>query len=121
MMYFDFEAGNKAYKLRLTTRAVMALESKIGCNPMMIFGTGNRVPTVTEMIHVLHNSLTQFNHGITFNDAVKIFDEWLDDGHTPTDFISVIVDVYKVSGIIPDTGDDEEPEDEEETEEDEKN
>lgn len=118
MMYFDFEAGNKAYKLKLTTRAVMALESKIGCNPMMIFGSGNRVPTVTEMIHVLHNSLTQFNHGITFNDAVKIFDEWLDDGHTPTDFISIIVDVYKVSGIIPNTED--APEDEE-VEDDEKN
>ena len=117
-MYFDFEAGNKAYKLRLTTRAVMALESKIGCNPMMIFGSGNRVPTVTEMIHVLHNSLTQFNHGITFNDAVNIFDAWLDDGHTPTDFISVIVGVYKVSGIIPSTED--APEDEE-VEDDEKN
>jgi hypothetical protein len=103
-MYFDFEAGNKAYKLRLTTKAVMALESKIGCNPMMIFGAGgNRIPTVTEMIHILHNSLTHFNHGITVNDAMNIFDAWLDEGHTPTDFIAVIVEVYKASGIIPNT------------------
>lgn len=117
-MYFDFEAGNKAYKLRLTTKAVMALESKIGCNPMMIFGTsGNRIPTVTEMIHILHNSLTHFNHGITLNDAMGIFDAWLEDGHTPTDFIAVIVDVYKVSGIIPDTKE----ETDEETEDTEKN
>ena len=117
-MYFDFEAGNKAYKLRLTTKAVMNLESKIGCNPMMIFGTsGNRIPTVTEMIHILHNSLTHFNHGITLNDAMGIFDAWLDDGHTPTDFIAVIVEVYKVSGIIPNTSEDTE----EEAEEDEKN
>ena len=117
-MYFDFEAGNKAYKLRLTTKAVMALESKIGCNPMMIFGAGgNRIPTVTEMIHILHNSLTHFNHGITLNDAMGIFDAWLEDGHTPTDFIAVIVDVYKASGIIPDTKE----ETDEETEDDEKN
>jgi len=114
-MYFDFEAGNKAYKLRLTTKAVMALESKIGCNPMMIFGTaGNRIPTVTEMVHILHNSLTHFNHGITFNDAMNIFDEWLEDGHTPTDFIATIVEVYKASGIIPNTA--EASEDEEDTE-----
>ena len=113
-MYFDFEAGNKAYKLRLTTKAIMALESKINCNPMMIFGSGNRVPTVTEMIHILHNSLTHFNHGITFDGAMKIFDEWLEDGHTPTDFIAVIVEVYKVSGIIPTTEDtDDEAEDNE--------
>lgn len=114
-MYFDFEAGNKAYKLRLTTKAVMALESKIGCNPMMIFGTsGNRIPTVTEMIHILHNSLTHFNHGITVNDAMNIFDAWLEDGHTPTDFIAVIVEVYKASGIIPNTQDAEDAAEEEE-------
>lgn len=101
MMYFDFEAGNKAYKLRLTTKAVMNLESKIGCNPMMVFGNGSRIPTVTEMVHILHNSLTHFNHGITVNDAMDIFDKWLDDGHTPTDFITVIVEIYKASGIIP--------------------
>jgi hypothetical protein len=109
-MYFDFEAGNKAYKLRLTTKAVMALESKIGCNPMMVFGNGNRIPTITEMVHILHNSLTHFNHGITVNDAMDIFDTWLADGHTPTDFISVIVNIYKSSGIIPadaDTNDEE--------------
>ena len=118
-MYFDFEAGNKAYKLRLTTKAVMSLEAKIGCNPMMIFGTsGNRIPTVTEMIHILHNSLTHFNHGITVNDAMNIFDAWLEDGHTPTDFISVIVEVYKVSGIIPNTHEEDAAE---ETEDDEKN
>ena len=111
-MYFDFEAGNKAYKLRLTTKAVMALESKIGCNPMMIFGNGNRIPTVTEMIHVLHNSLTHFNHGITLNDAMGIFDAWLDDGHTPTDFIQIIVEIYKASGIIPNTPEENEEEDE---------
>ena len=116
-MYFDFEAGNKAYKLRLTTKAVMALESKIGCNPMMVFGNGNRIPTVTEMIHILHNSLTHFNHGLTLNDAMGIFDAWLDEGHTPTDFIPVIVDIYKASGIIPNTPDD----NDEENEGDEKN
>lgn len=101
-MYFDFEAGNKAYKLRLTTKAIMALESKIGCNPMMVFSaSGNRVPTVTEMIHILHNSLTAMQHGITFDKAVEIFDTWLNEGHTPTEFVKVIIGVYKVSGIFP--------------------
>lgn len=115
-MYFDFEAGNKAYKLRLTTKAIMDLEAKIGCNPMMVFGNGNRIPTVTEMVHILHQSLTPLNHGITLNNAMGIFDTWLEDGHTPTDFISVIVEIYKASGIIPNA-----PENNEEAEGDEKN
>ena len=102
MMYFDFTAGSKAYKLRLDTRATVALEKQLGCNPLSIFGTGNRIPTVTEMVQVLHASLQKFNHGITLNDAYAIFDEYLEDGNTATDFITVIVEIYKASGIIAD-------------------
>ena len=101
-MYFDFEAGNKAYKLRLTIKAIMNLESKIGCNPKMIFSaTGNRVPTVTEMVHILHQSLGAFHHGITFDKAGDIFQEWLDEGHTDTEFIPIIIGIYRASGVFP--------------------
>jgi hypothetical protein len=99
-MYYDFNAGSKTYQLRLNTRNIVALEKQLGCNPLAIFGAGDRIPTITEMVTVLHQSLTQYNHGITVLDAYDIFDAYLADGHTSTDFISVIVDIYKVSGII---------------------
>lgn len=99
MMYYDFEVGNKAYKLRLNTRNVVALEKVLGTNPIGIFGAGNRIPTVTEMVNILHQSLQSFEHGITLNDAYDIFDVYLEE-HSATDFIPVIVEVYKVSGII---------------------
>lgn len=90
----------------------MNLEARIGCNPMMIFSAnGNRIPTITEMIHVLHNSLTQYNHGITFDKATEIFDDWLADGHTPTDFIHIIIKIYRVSGIMAREDAEEEEED----------
>lgn len=104
MMYFDFEAGNKAYKLRLTTRNIVALERQIGCNPLALFGSGDRIPTVTEMVAVLHQSLQGYNHGISMDDSYNIFEAYLDDGHTITDFIPVMVEVYKVSGIIKNDG-----------------
>lgn len=103
MLYFDFEVGNKTYKLRLTTQDIVNLEKKLGCNPLMVFGAGDRVPTVTEMVNVLHSSLQSMNHGVTVQDAYKIFDEYLED-HVMTDFISVMVDIYKVSGLIKNTG-----------------
>lgn len=115
-MYFDFEAGNKAYKLRLTTKAVMNLESKIGCNPVAIFGLdGNnpKIPTVTEMVHILHNSLTHFHHGITLNDAMEIFDAWLDDGHQSMEFCEVINGIFFASGIYKKATNDEAEEDNE--------
>lgn len=101
MNYIDFEAGNKTYRLRLSTRNIVLLEKQLGCNPLSIFGNGDTVPTITIMVAILHAALQQYNHGITLNDAYDIFDEYIADGHTTVDFISVILEIYKASGIIP--------------------
>lgn len=100
MNYVDFTAGNKEYKLRLGTREIVVLEKQLGCNPLTIFGNGDTIPTVTTMVQILHASLQQLNHGITLNDAYDIFDAYLADGHTMTEFITVIIEIYKMSGLI---------------------
>ena len=100
MMYYEFEVGNKVYKLRLTTRNVVSLEKQLGCNPLGIFGNGETLPKVSQMVAILYCSLQQFEHGITLNDAYDIFDKYLEEGHVMTDFVSVIIEIYRVSGII---------------------
>lgn len=108
MMYVDFSAGNKDYKLRLNTRGVVALEKQLGCNPLAIFGNGDTIPTVTVMVAILHASLQQYHHGISANDAFDIFDSWLDDGHSTVDFVNIILEIYKASGIVPNNVDSQE-------------
>lgn len=100
MMYVDFEAGNKAYKLRLNTRSIVSLEKQIGCSPLAIFGDGSTLPKVETMVYVLYASLQPLNHGITLENTYDIFDAYLADGHTVVDFATVLLDIYKVSGII---------------------
>lgn len=100
MMYVDFTVGNKDYKLRLNTRNIIALEKQLGCNPLVIFGDGDTIPPITQMVAILFHSLQQLNHGISLNDAYDIFDEYLADGNQMTDFLAVIIDIYKVSGLI---------------------
>lgn len=99
MMYTEFTAGNRDYKLRLTTRAIVELEKKLGCNPLSIFGDGETIPTVTTMVYILHSALQEYEHGITLEKAFSLFDEYLTD-HTITDFLPVIIELYKVSGLI---------------------
>lgn len=102
MNYINFEVGNNVYKLRLNTRSIVMLEKQIGCNPLMIFGmdTNNPVvPSISAMVAILHASLQQYEHGISLNDAYDIFDKYLEE-HASTDFIPVIMDIYKASGII---------------------
>ena len=100
MMYIDFSAADKNYRLRLNTRNVVALEKQIGCNPLAIFSNEDQIPEVTTMVAVLHASLQQYQHNITLNDACDIFDAYIADGHTQTDFLPVIFEIYKVSGLI---------------------
>lgn len=99
-MYYDFTVGNNAYKLRLNTRNIIELEKQLGGNPLSIFGTGERIPTITEMVLILHYSLQNLQHNITLMDSYNIFDKYIEDGNTATEFIKVIIEVYKVSGII---------------------
>lgn len=104
MMYVDFTAGNKDYKLRLNTRNTVMLEKQLGCNPLAIFGTGEgleALPPITTMVAILHASLQQYQHGISLNDAYDIFDKWLEDGNDTTNFVKIILEIYQVSGIVP--------------------
>ena len=99
MLYFDFEAGGEVYRLRLNTRSLVTLEAQLGKNPLMIF-QGGELPLITEMCAVLHASMQELNHGVTMDKVYKIFDAYLDEGHTPAEFIGVILEVYKVSGLL---------------------
>lgn len=104
MMYVDFTADNKDYKLRLNTRTVITLEKQLGCNPLAIFGDGAGVPTVTQMVNILYCALQPLNHGISLDNAYDIFDAYIADGNSAIDFISVILDIYRVSGLIKGEG-----------------
>ena len=103
MMYVDFHAGDKDYKLRLSTRNIVMLEKQLGCNPLSVHRDSNgrdRMPTAAEMVQFLHCALLQFNHGISLDDAYDIFDAWLDEDHCYEDFLILMMEVYEVSGMI---------------------
>ena len=102
MMYVEFNAGNQQYKLRLNIRSTVALEKHLGVNPLMIFEDGDKIPTITTMVAILQASLQHYHHSIGVNEAYNIFEAWLNDGNTMVDFLPVIIDIYKVSGIIKD-------------------
>lgn len=102
-MYVDFNAGNKAYKLRLNTRNVIALEKALGgVNPISIFDIkGEKLPPVSTLVAVLHAALQQYQHGISLNDAYDIFDAYIEDGNSIDAFVFVVLDIYRESGLIP--------------------
>lgn len=101
MLYTEFKVGNNEYKLRLRTRDIIALEKQIGKNPIAIFMDGDKIPTVNTMVAILHSSMQTYQHNITMTDAFDMFDSWLEEGHSITDFLPIIIEIYKTSGLFP--------------------
>lgn len=99
--YYSFTAGNTDYKLKLTTAAIVEAEEKIGYNLIQLFYNTRmgKLPTVKEMVTILHYSLQAYHHNLKLNDTYAIFDAWLDD-HQIMQFLPIILEIFKVSGII---------------------
>ena len=101
MLYTEFNVGEKVYKLRLNTRATVQLEEKLGCNPLKVFFDAEKeLPKVKTLVTIFHAALQALQHNITLDDAYTIFDEWLDEGHVVTEFVPVVLEIYKESGLI---------------------
>lgn len=103
MNYIDFNVGANEYKLRLTTRSIISLEKKLGANPLTIFTDlkgKTDMPSMEKMMLVFHASLQAFHKDISLDSAYDIFDEWLNEGHFTAEFLMIIVEIYKASGLI---------------------
>lgn len=102
-MYTEFTAGSRTYKLELTTRGLVQLEKDLGYNPLQMFMgiDADILPKISDMAHVLHRSITTFNHGITYDDTFDILDAFIKDGNTAWDIIPVLIGVFQEAGFMP--------------------
>lgn len=102
-MYTEFTVGEKTYKLELNNRAVLQLERELGYNPLQMFmGIDEDVlPKLGDMLHVLHRSMTAYNHGISFDDTADILEDYFKDGKTLWDLIPVLITVFQEAGFLP--------------------
>lgn len=102
-MYTELNIGNETYKLRLTTRASIALEKSLGYNPMEMFLAVERgiMPKLGDMLTMLHAMLQPLHHGITLDKVYDLFDEFVADGHNQYDLLPVFVEVFQDSGYMP--------------------
>ena len=102
MMYTEITVGKKTLKLRLTTRTIVALEKKLGKNPLSIFNGMQHMemPLVSDIVMLLHASLQALEHGYTEDMVYDLYDEYIEEGHNIRDVIDVIYEVFQVSGLI---------------------
>ena len=104
MLYTTLTVKDRDYKLRLNAKSCVDLEKKLGTNPINVFidmaGDNVKLPSIDILITLLHYSLQTLEHGITMDKTYEIYDNFIEDGHQMSDLYLVIVEVFKVSGLI---------------------
>ena len=107
MLYTTFTVKDRDYKARLTAQACVDLEKKLGTNPLNVFvrmmgdGENFNLPSLGEMIAIIHASLQAYEHGISIDKTYEIYDAFIEDGHNQMDLFPILIEIFKVSGLIP--------------------
>lgn len=111
MLYTIFTVNDRDYKARLNAKACVDLEKKLGQNPLNVFikmmGDGETVnlPSLGDIISILWASLQAYQHNITMDKTYEIYDEFINEGHNMMDLIPIVIDIFKVSGLLPEETD----------------
>lgn len=102
MLYTELKIGEESYKLRLTTKASIALEKALGYNPItMLMEIDNGVmPKLGDCLIMLQSMLQTYHHGYTMEKVYDLFDAYVADGKNMFDLIPVFVEVFENSGYI---------------------
>lgn len=92
--------GGVDYKMKLNTSMVTKLESKYGTNIMNLIISDN-IPSLSVMLTVAQAAIAPWNHGCSIEKAQAIYDQWIEEGGSQTDFMSkVIIPTLAVSGFF---------------------
>lgn len=101
-MYVELIIGGESYKLRLTTKASVALEKALGYNPIsMLMDIDNGVmPKLNDVLIMLQVMLQTYHHGYSMDKVYDLFDKYVADGKGMFDLIPVFVEVFQQSGYL---------------------
>lgn len=97
-----WEVGGQSYKLKLKTSAIVELESKYKTNLMNIMGSDQGgMPALSVMLDVAHAAMKDWNHGITKNGVMDIFNRYIEEGGSQLSFyMTVYMEIFTVSGFF---------------------
>lgn len=91
--------GGEEYKMRLTAGAIMQIEKKLEKPIFKALETirENMVETLTTIIW---GAIQPFNQGFSLENAMNLFDEYIDEGKTIEDLMAEINNLFEVSGFF---------------------
>ena len=98
-----FTVDGKDYQLKMTTAHCVGCEKRLGKNPLNVFieAQDNKMPKITDLMVILHESMLKFNHGIKFEEVFDLYDKYCEEGGDIMTLIELLVEVFQEAGFIP--------------------
>lgn len=102
MLYTELQIGNENYKLRLNTRASVALEKALGKSPLTVFMEidEGKMPQLNDMLIILQACLQAYHHGISLEKTYDLYDEFVAGGKTWFDLVPIFVEIFQECGYL---------------------
>ena len=115
MLYTELTVKDKTYRLRLTTMGVMALEDKLGRNPVEIFMelSDGKLPKVREIVYILQQALQPYHNGFSVEKAAELIDTCAEEGMSIYDLMTnTVMELFRNAGLLGNESDESEVDEE---------
>ncbi len=89
--------GGETYKLKISVSAAIEAEKKLGFS---LIRAWTKLDSLNVLTAVIWAALQRYHHGATFEQAMSLLDDFIDEGRNLEELIDVIKEVYIVSGFM---------------------
>lgn len=108
MNYHTILIGEKEIECKLTTRDVVALETKLGTNPLNVLMAmqDEGLPNTGTILIILQASGKLNGKKLKMEEWYDLYDEYLSEGNSVATALEDIIKIFQVSGLIPEVDED---------------
>lgn len=95
--YVILNVGGQEYKLRISASAAIDAEKKLNTT---LARAWSKIDSVEIQVTILWAALQRYHHGASFDEAVDIYDNYIDENGNIENLIDVFMEVYRCSGFM---------------------
>ena len=99
--FVPWVVGGTEYRLKLTTMAIVKLESQYKANVLSIISPEEGLPPVGALLSVIQAATQKFEHGLSSSIVADLYDQYVEDGGDMTTLMEeVIMPLLSNSGFF---------------------
>lgn len=101
MLYTTLKVKDNEYKLRLDAKATVALERRLGKNPLDVLMDmeNGRLPQINQVISILYYALQKY-HKMNEEQVFELYEDMIEDGRDFGTILPIVVELFQVSGFF---------------------